>query len=180
MNRNAITVRYARALFELAVEKELVKPVDSDIRILYGLIDQDKAFQGFITNPAINSMEKFDKTSTVLATSFNKLSIDFLRLVFQHKRELYLLDIARNAIDMFRCHQGIVTAQLEMAIMPPEETITRIKERFGLLMKREIEMTTITNTELIGGFVFTLNGFRYDASIETQLKLINRELQQNK
>lgn len=180
MNRNAITVRYARALFELCVERELVVPVDNEMRILHELLGDNKTFHSYIVNPAINSMEKFDHVNKLLAPHFNSLSIDFLKLVFQHNREFYLTDITRNAIEMFREKQGVVTAQLELAIMPSEQTQSKIKERFELMMKRNIEMTTLTNPELIGGFIFTLNGYRYDASISTQIKLLSRELHQNK
>ena len=101
-------------------------------------------------------------------------------MVFNKKRENYIKDICRNVIEMIRFENGIITAQLEMASPVNEALITRIIQKFESQLKKEVEMTSTINNELIGGFVFTIDGYQYDASIASRLKTISKQLQLNK
>ena len=177
MDRNRVTVRYAKALIELASEQNVMEEVDRDMRILYAAIDQYVGFADYILSPGTGSMEKFAKLKSIFSTQFHALSIKFLELVFTKKREEYLKDLCRNCIDMARERNHVVTANLKSAIQLNEKVIDLITSKFEQRLDATLEMTSETDQSLIGGFIFTIDGQQYDASVATQLKAIKQQLQ---
>lgn len=177
MDRNRVTVRYARALIELASEQKVMELVDRDMRLLFAAINQNIGFANYIFNPGIASNEKFVKLQSIFSNEFHELSLKFLELIFTKKREEYLKDICRNCIDMAREQNNIVTANLKSAIPLDQKVIDQIKQKFEHQLEATLEMTSETDQQLIGGFVFTIDGQQYDASVASRLKAIKQQLQ---
>lgn len=136
MNNNRITVRYARALVELAKEQSVLSEVNLDIRIFFKALELYPGFLHFIVNPAHGSMQKYAKIESFFQPSFQPITMNFIKMVFNKKRENYIKDICRNVIEMIRFENGIITAQLEMASPVNEALITRIIQKFESQLKK--------------------------------------------
>jgi len=177
MDRNRVTVRYAKALIELALEKGILNEVDHDIRILYTSLKNFKGFYDLMNSPGSNYLFKLQKIKELFSTEFQPLTIKFIDLVLTKHREEYLIDICRNGIDMIRKLDGVVTADLTTASELDSELIGRIKSKFEQKTNSSIEMTTSVDPDLIGGFIFTIDGKQYDASIASKLSSFKKQLQ---
>ena len=177
MDTNRVTVRYAKALVELAVEQNNLEEVDRDIRVLFSALQLYPDFSAYVINPGNSSKDKYTRISAIFSDDFNPLSLNFLHLVFNKKREYFLKEICRNIIDMARRKRGIITAHLNFAYSPDEQSVALIKEKFESRLNTKIEMSSETNPELMGGFIFTIDGQQYDASIASRIKAIKKQLQ---
>jgi F-type H+-transporting ATPase subunit delta len=180
MDTNRITVRYAKALVELAVEKNVLSQVEVNMQLIFNSLNQFPNFDNYISNPSIDSYKKYNKVIELFGNNLNQLTNNFLKLVFKHKREKYLKEICRNTLGYIRKHNNVVLAQVEMAVEPSSGLIDSLKEKFEKKLAKKLVLTTHVNPGLIGGFVFSIEGQQYDASIANHLKLISKELQQNK
>jgi F-type H+-transporting ATPase subunit delta len=177
MDRNRVTVRYAKAFVELASEQGVVMLCYHDMGILYASLNNYKGFYGFIVNPELPWHHKMEKIDQLFGADFQPLSMKFIRLVFSNNREEYLIDICRNCLDMVRRIEGISSASLTTAFALSKEQIGQIRSRFEQKTQRTIEITTSTDPSLIGGFVFTIDGEQYDASIASRLLSVKKQLQ---
>jgi F-type H+-transporting ATPase subunit delta len=177
MDRNRVTVRYAKALVELAIERGILKEVDHDIRILFTSLKDYEGFYNLITSPEANFKNKIEAVEKLFSSEFQPLTMKFINLVISKYREGYLIDICRNCIDMIRKMEGIVTAELTSAYELNSELIGQIKSKFEQKTKTSIEMTTNIDPEIIGGFIFTIDGEQYDASIASKLSSFKKQLQ---
>lgn len=179
MDSNRVTVRYARALVELAIEKNLTSIIYNDILLVYTSLTEYEHFNDYVINPSHGTEQKLEVLNNMYQNEVNELTIRFLKLVFEKKREFYLKDICRNIIELVRQHNNILIAHLEMSIKPNAELLEKIKISFESKLKKQIEMSTSINPTLIGGFVFTIDGIQYDASIANRLIMLKKELQHN-
>lgn len=177
MDRNRVTVRYAKALVELSQEKELLDVISTDIKLLYQSMIEYPGFNEYIINPGTSSKNKFEKIKEIFASDFQSLTIQFLNLVFEKNREEYLKDICRNFIDMSRNIKGEITAELITAQKLNKKLTTSITEAFEKKLNASIELTSTEKPEIIGGFIFTIEGEQYDASLATKLEKIKSQLQ---
>lgn len=177
MDRNRVTVRYAKALIELALDKGILKEVDHDIRILYTSLNDFKGFYDIINSPGSNYSFKLKTIGELFSKEFQPLTMKFLDLVLSKHREEFLIDICRNCIDMIRKLDGVVTADLITASELDKKLIGLIKSKFEQKTKNSIEMTTNVDPDLIGGFIFTIDGKQYDASIASKLSSFKKQLQ---
>jgi F-type H+-transporting ATPase subunit delta len=177
MDRNRVTVRYAKALIELSLEQGILKKVDHDIRILFTSLVNYQGFYDLINSPGSNYIIKRQKIEELFTKEFQPLTMKFIDLVLTRHREEYLVDICRNCIDMVRKLEGIVTADLTTAYELNNDLISQIKMKFEQKTNSSLEMTTSVEPDLIGGFIFTIDGEQYDASVASKLSSIKKQLQ---
>jgi len=177
MNRNRVTVRYARALLEAAIEQDVLHIVDQDINLITHIFKQYKGFSVYISLPKVPSVEKFRKLSSILNVHIHPLSQQFLRLVFYKGRELFLFDICRNFSHMAMSARNIASATLVLAAEPNPDLPRQVKNLFEKKLETTLELETQCDPSILGGFIFTLNGWQYDASIASALKTIQKQLQ---
>jgi len=177
MDRNRVTVRYAKAFIELASEQGIIMPCNNDMGVLLASLTNYKGFNELILNPGISNNLKIEKLKQLFEKEFQPLTMKFLELIFSSHREGYIIDICRNCIDMVRRIEGISSANLTTAFELNSELINQIKLKFELETKSAIELTTDTDSSLIGGFIFTIDGEQYDASIASRLSSVKKQLQ---
>jgi F-type H+-transporting ATPase subunit delta len=177
MDRNRVTVRYAKALVELAVSQGIVNEVDHDIRILFTSLKDFKGFYDLMNSPGSNYSFKRQKIEALFSKEFQPLTMRFIDLILLKHREGYMIDVCRNCIDMIRKLEGVVTADLTTAYELNSDLINQIRQKFEKKTDYSIELTTNVDTDLIGGFIFTIDGKQYDASIASKLSSFKKQLQ---
>jgi len=177
MERNRVTVRYAKSFVELAAEQKIIMACYNDIEILFASLNQYSEFFGFIVNPELSLLKKMELINRLFGKNFQQLSLRFIELIISKNREEYLIDICRNCLDIIRQKEGISSANLSTAFELNSELIRQIRTTFEQKTNRTIELTTNTDPTLIGGFIFTIDGEQYDASIASRLLLVKKQLQ---
>lgn len=177
MNRNRITVRYAKALVEMASEQQIEMEIYSDFELLFKALSEYPAFECYLRMPRISTSDKIKKVHQLFSDSFNKLSLRFIVLVIDHQRGEYIKDIVRNIVTFMNQKQGIYPALLKTAQSIDDELVKKIKNSFENKLDKTIQLHVESDYRLIGGFVFTLDNIQYDASLATRLKNIQKQFQ---
>lgn len=179
MKETKIANRYAKALFDLALEKELIDQVKVDMDLVISICGQNKDFKLMLQSPIIFT----DKKEAILKELFEKniqqMSYFFLLIITRKKREAILNLIAEQFVVIYKEYKNITEAQLSTAV----EMDPKIKEQLIALLKDqtkgEIELETIVEKDLIGGFVLNYDNKQFDASISKQIKNLKQEFDKN-
>lgn len=179
MNESQISVRYAKALFQSAVELDQLDRVYSDMGLLAETCKLDD-FRFLLMQPSLQPSQKSRVAEAVLKTSLSKLSLSMVTLIIQNKRETYLPGIARYFGELYRKARGIKTAKLVTA-QPVEDPVReQIKSLIRKAYRSEVELSSMVEEELIGGFILTVEDQQYDASVASKLKKMKKELLQTR
>lgn len=179
MNESKISVRYAKALFELAKEKNVIDAVIEDMQqveeVCYGMAN----FWLMIESPVVKTSQKREAVKQIFEKDIHEITLKFLDLVLQNRREIYLKDISRNFLALCRKDQGILAAVLTSAIEMEEDSKTKLNELLAKSFSSKIELKEVIDRDLIGGFVLRIEDQQLDASVSNQLVQIKRELLSN-
>ena len=176
MDQSAITVRYAKAFFTLAKEKNNLNTLKTDIELVHDVCTNSNDFILLLESPIVKTSKKTELISSIFENKIDNLTLNFLLLIAKNKREVNIPGICRNFLDLTRKDQNIKSAVLTTASEIDSETIRKIEQLLGKELKATIELSTQTNPDIIGGLVLRLEDKQYDASIATQLKNIKQEL----
>jgi F-type H+-transporting ATPase subunit delta len=171
-----IRVRYAKAFFQIAKEKNMLVQLKTDIETIFGVCNNSPEFMYFLNSPVIKSSKKAELLENIFKTSVNQDTLNFLLLITHNKRETEIPGICRNFLELTRKDQNIKTATLVTAseIMP---TVTeKIKAIIEKELKARVELSTKVNPDMIGGIILRVDDKQYDASVATQLKKIKQQL----
>ena len=177
MNDSQISVRYARALLQSATEQQVAERVYQDMELLADTCRLEE-FRYLLAVPSLKPSKKFDLLDTILKASMSDITMSMINLVIRNKREIYLPGIARNYGDMYRRAMGISSASLVTAHPVDDSTLEGVKKLIARAYKSDVELSSSVNHDVIGGFVLTIEGQRYDASVASSLKKMKKQLLQ--
>jgi F-type H+-transporting ATPase subunit delta len=169
-----IAVPYAKALFDISAEKNLLEESVKDMQLVADLYASNKDFRMMLKSPVISEGKKRIIFTRIFEKVLSKLTFTFLFIIIRKKRESYIGDIAFAFIELYKDYKGILTTTLQTAIPATDETREKVKN----LMKNQnigtIELIEEVNAELIGGFILQWKDKQYDASILRQLRRLQR------
>ena len=175
MNESQISVRYAKALFKSAFEKQILDKVYKDMEVLSDTCRLDD-FQYMMLVPTLQPSQKSKMVESIFEAHITGTSVALINLVIKNRREIYLPAIARNFRDLYRKAKRIRAAALVTAQPVDDETMSSIKELIAKAYDSEVELSSIVNEDVIGGFVLTIEDQQYDASVAAGLRRIKKQL----
>lgn len=176
MDQSTITVRYAKAFFSTAKEKNLLDTSKADIELVSNICNNSPDFITVLESPIVKSSKKTELISSIFKNKVNELSLKFLLLITQNNREDHIPGICRNFLDLTRKDQNIKSAVLTTASKIDSETIKRVEVLLSKELNASIELSTQINPDILGGLVLRFDDKQYDASVSTQLKKIKQNL----
>jgi len=176
MDQSAINVRYAKAFFSTAKEKKLLDKLKADVEAVLEVCSSSDDFILLLESPIVKTSKKAALIKKIFEGQINELTLNFLMLIVENKREVYIPGICRNFLDLTRKDQNIRSAVLTTAAEVNKATIEKIKTLLAKELKASIELNTQIKPEILGGLVLRLDDKQYDASVATQLKKIKQNL----
>ncbi len=96
----------------------------------------------------------------------------------ENKREAHLAGIARNFNTLYRKSKGIRSASLVTATPIDDAGLKAIRALIKKAYNSDVELSALVNEDVIGGFVLTVEGQQYNASVANSLKKIKKQLLQ--
>ena len=176
MNNSLISVRYAKALFLLSKEKGEVDNVYKDMNMLAAHCSKNEDFNELLSSPVITSAKKKKALKAVFEKHVNQLTINFLCMMVDNRRESMLAAIARNFIDQYKDEKDIRSVTLFTAVELDEEYLSGIKDLLQEELGAKVEMTVRVRDNLIGGFILMVDGKMMDATVANKLRELKKKL----
>ena len=176
MNQGKIVVRYAKALFDLAVEKKSLDKVYNDILSVSAILKSMPGLKTILQRPVVPTSKKIEMAKSVF-TSVDKITMQFILLIINHNREAFLEDIARYFVQLYRQEKGI----REVTVVTAIPIDAAVKENIKKLIKSqstEIILNEKVDPSIIGGYILKIDDKQYDASVTNSLKRIKRDLEE--
>ncbi|MDP3435269.1 MAG: ATP synthase F1 subunit delta [Bacteroidota bacterium] len=178
MDKSKINVRYSKAFFSLAREKNLIGELQKDAGLISSVCTSSSDFILLIESPVIPVSEKMKALKAIFEGKINLFSLNFLLLITQNRRERNIPGIFRDLEELYKQDQGIKTAVLTTAKPINETLVDQIRKSLENEFGGIIQLSQNIDEDLIGGFVLRVDDNQYDASISSQLRRIKEKLLQ--
>jgi F-type H+-transporting ATPase subunit delta len=179
MRIKLLSKRYAKAVFDLAVEFNILEKVNTDLKLISKVFAENRELRVVIANPTIDTHKKIGILDSLFAGKVQELTIKFLKLITNKGREQYIPYISDAFYDIYKEYKNILTVKLTTANASDKVIAEGISKKLKEATKMNIEMTEKVNKELIGGFVVNFEDYKYDASINNQLNRLKKSFSDN-
>ncbi|MBM3437468.1 MAG: ATP synthase F1 subunit delta [Bacteroidetes bacterium] len=179
MNEIKIADRYARALFDLALEKNILEKIYSDVLTVAEICRTNKDFILFLKTPVIKESKKVSVIQAIFENKLQEVMLAFLAIITRNRRESQIPVIARQFIEIYKSHKNIITAELTTAATLPEDLRKKIISIIKNATQCEVDLQQKTDESIIGGFVLSFKDKQYDASILRQIQNLRQEFNIN-
>jgi F-type H+-transporting ATPase subunit delta len=175
-----VASRYAKSILDLAIEKRELEKVYADMQFLESVIKGNREFAGMLKSPVIHADTKNKVFQAVASGKVSEMTLAFTRLLITKTRESVLPEVITSFIQQYKKHKNIHSVKLTTALPVSDEIknsiIAQVKKTRGM---ENVELETIVNPDIIGGFVLQTGDQLVDASIAYDLKMVAREFEKN-
>ncbi|MGA7932383.1 MAG: ATP synthase F1 subunit delta [Kovacikia sp.] len=181
MNEGGITskiaVPYSEALMSLAQSQDLVDRFGEDASGLLSLLNESKDLRQFLANPVINRDNKKAAIGQILGDQVHPLIKNFLMLLVDHSRIIFLEDICKQYQVRLRELKQAVLAEVTSVVELTEEQKQVVREKVKTATgAQEVELETKIDPSLLGGVVIQVGSQIYDLSLRGQLRRLSLQL----
>ena len=169
---------YAKALFELARERNQADAIGRELDSIVELFARDATLHAFFARPWVASSVKRTAAAEIATRlGVSTLACDFLALVAAQGRVDHLGAIAAAYRELQDDAEGRVRARVRTATPLSESERSALASRLGrVLGGKRVVLEEITDKELLGGFVAEIGSLLVDASLDGQLARLRQRL----
>ena len=174
MNSGIIASRYAAALHRYVALHGDADRVCAQAKALEQALGRIPDFRRLVDDPsAVTRSEKMAFFRSALGREEMAPALErFLELVMENGRIADLRFILHDYATLHYAARGIHFATLSTAVPVPEPLVEEIRAEAARRTGGEVLIEERTDPDLLGGAVFTVDGYRIDASVRTQLRTL--------
>lgn len=179
MRIKLLSKRYAQALFDLAVEHNILEKVNADMLLVGKVFVENRELRVIIDNPVIDAYKKINILDKIFKKNVQELTIRFLRLITSKSREKYIPYICGAFDEIYKDYKNILSVDLTTAVEAEKKVVKEVIEKLKKATNMNIDLTEKVNDDIIGGFVINFQDYQYDASIINQLNKLKKSFSEN-
>lgn len=170
MNHEAVSKRYAKALFEIAVERKILDKISKDMEFVNGVMMASDQLLEWLLHPATDIDDKKQIFST-LFKKVNSATLHFLFVVIDNHREDVLTEIISYFQHLVYEEKGEVEAKITTAFPLEKGDKKQLMQTFQRLLGKEVVIKEVAvNSDLLGGVIVQIGDRIFDGSLQNKLK----------
>ena len=179
MKHSRVTIRYAKALLQLAIEQNILEQSYADMVLLDSVFKQNKDLSLLLKSPIVKTDQKLRIFKLIFDTKIGEVSMAFINIITTKKRESLLALIASSFISLYKEHNKIETASVITATPLDEllraEVINYIKKHGN----DNVELTEKVDENIIGGAIIRMGDKQLDASVSKAISELRQSFNSN-
>lgn len=170
-----IAAVYARALFEVAEERDLIDQIHDELMQFADALSENRQLAVFFFSPYFSTEEKKDGLKKAV-TGADSAFMNFLEALIERHRMPAIFRIKAQYQDMWEDARDLLPVELTSAIELDSATVASIGERVGEQTKRTVELTSTVDPDILGGIVLRVGNVILDASIRNRLEQLRKQV----
>ena len=177
----AFAARYARALAELAGEKDAQKlePLAAELDLAARVLGADPRLTGYLSAPSVERSQKDALLSSFARQAkVSDLTQKFLGVLLDNGRIGALPDIAAAFAALKDEAAGIVPAETTVAVRLSAADESALRTALEKMTGRQVRLKVTVDPQVLGGARTRIGSRVYDGTLRTRLTALRRLLAQ--
>jgi F-type H+-transporting ATPase subunit delta len=166
---------YARALFEVATEKNKIDGVREELGQFADALAESRELQTFFFSPYFSTEEKKDGLHSAVTGADPEIR-NFLELLLEKHRMPVVFRIRQDYDRLWEQAHKLLPVEITSAIELDPSIAERIGDEIGRQTGRTVELTSTVDPDVIGGIVLRVGNSILDASIRNRLENLRKQV----
>lgn len=171
-----VASKYARALFDVAVDKDQLDEIFSDFKTAINLLNSEKKFMDLMLTPSLNTEEKKGILIRSLDSLSNQYVKNYLMILMDKNRFEDIFDIYETFRKLCNDHKNLVEARV-LTVIPLDETLRiALEENLAKRFNKKVILENEIDKSILGGAVVYVGDQIIDGSIKNQLNQMKKQV----
>ena len=166
---------WARALFEVAKEHDLLDAVRDQLGAFTDALNENRDLMVFFFSPYFSTEEKQEGLTRAVTGAEPQL-MNFLEALIERHRMPAIFRIKARYDALWEDERHLLPVQVTSAVALDKSTINHIGEQIGEQTRRTVELSSNVDPDILGGIVLRVGNVILDASIRNRLEQLRKQV----
>lgn len=172
----SVARRYAQALFQIAQRDGTVEKIEQDLDTIDAALASTPLLLRVLRAPTITRERKKELLQQIFGSGVTALTMRFLWLLVEKRREMVLPDINREFRQLSYRFRGILPVTVRGAIRLTPEERRRLTDALAAKTGKTIELQEEVDPGLMGGAILRLGDTIIDGSVTGYLRRLRQRM----
>ena len=166
---------WARALFEVAKEHDLLDEVREQLGAFVDALNQSRDLMVFFFSPYFSTQEKKDGLKRAV-TGAEPVLMNFLEALIERYRMPAIFRIKARYELLWEDERDLLPVEVTSATPLDKSIVGSIGDRIGAQTKRTVQLSSKVDPDILGGIVLRVGNVILDASIRNRLEQLRKQV----
>jgi F-type H+-transporting ATPase subunit delta len=176
---SGVAERYARALFDLALEEKALDAVEKDLGSIEAIMDESEDFMRLVRSPVFTADEQLAAVSALLEKAgLSGIVGNFVRVIANNRRLFSLPGIIQAFRNIVTTHRGEQVAEVTSAQPLTDANLKALKKSLKDALGKDVAIDAKVDADILGGLVVKVGSQMVDSSVRTKLNSLKIALKE--
>jgi F-type H+-transporting ATPase subunit delta len=178
MTSRAAAIRYARALFDVALTEADLEKVQDELQRFADLVGKNALLLHTLASPAVPATKKRAIVQALLdrVGTMTPVVVKLILLLADRDRLMLLPEVAAAYRERLMEHQKVIRGEVTTAMPIAPDKVRALEQNLGQATGRKVVLETRVDPSIIGGVITRIGSTVYDGSVTTQLQKLKETL----
>lgn len=172
----SVARRYVRALFDAAIRAQAIDQVEADLKAVDQILRAVPRLGRVLHAPTIAGPRKRALLDTAFSGRVGDLTLRFLHLVVDRRREDALPELYNEFRALADQHRGIVSVEVTSAVPLSDAEREALAQSLSRRTSKKVQLVVQVDEALIGGLQLRMGDTIVDGSVRTRLARLRERL----
>lgn len=167
-----VALKYAQALYELAIEKSMLDEAEAQLNELEQALVAYPDLAALIYHPRVEPKAKKEVMTRIFGGEVAEFVHNFLLLLVDKRRETILPAIFAEFKNLVNEARNILEVEAITALPLSNEQHVGLAQKLGMITGKNIVLNTKLDASILGGVIVKIGDKLIDGSVARQLKTL--------
>lgn len=180
MLNKSVARRYAEAFFSIARDNNKINEYQLELEKVVSALQEVDNLREYMNHLLIPAAAKKDVLKQLFAEQLSAVTLNFVMMIVDKKRESYLEVIVEEYKDMADEFRNIAKVDLIAAKEVPEEDVKYLADKLSASTGKTVQLNLKVDPTLLGGVKLRMGDQIIDGTVAKKLEMLKEQLIQAK
>lgn len=170
MKEGILAQRYAKALFDVALERKLLEKARGELHDFVSRLEENPELSYFLRSPERSRAEKRQLVERAMQDRYSNIFFNFLVLLINKGRIALYREVQQAFNELYDRHHRKVRALAVTAMPMAKSELETLQSDLAQALNRVLEIENRVDPAIVGGIVLNIEGKILDGSVRRQLE----------
>lgn len=176
MLTDQLAIKYAQALYEVAVEKDMLQQSEKQLALVGNALSHHEDLANLLYHPRVLAKVKKEVIIRVFGQELAEHVQNFLLLLVDKRRETILPSIIKEFKNLANTANNIIEAEVITALPLTDEQNVALAQKLSQVTGKNVILKAKIDKNILGGVVVKIGDKLIDGSVARQLKMLQNTL----